>query len=311
MPALLILLAAVCFGTTGTALALGPDSASPASAGAVRIVVGGALLAMVVFARRSSRRGAPPRAAARLRVPTVVLVLVGAAAIVAYQPTFFLGTTRAGVAVGTIVALGSAPIFTGLLEWVATRRFPGTVWIVATVVASVGVALLGGALEPGSSRVDPVGIAGSLGAGASYAVYALVAKLLLMRGAHSTWSMGALFGSAAAVSLPIALTTDLSWLARPDGVATAVWLGVVTTGVAYVLFGRGLSDVRASTAATLTLVEPLTAALLGVLILGETLAATAASGIAVVAAGLLVLVVPRRGGAPRRSERVTSRADGF
>jgi DME family drug/metabolite transporter len=306
VPALLIVLAAVCFGTTGTALALGPETASPSSAGAVRIVIGGALLAVIVFARRSSRQGGPPRAADRPRVPTFVLVIIGAAAIVAYQPTFFVGTTRAGVAVGTIVALGSAPIFTGVLEWIATRRFPGAVWIVATVIASIGVALLGGVLAAGASPIDPVGIAGSLGAGVSYAVYALVAKLLLTRGAQSTWTMGALFGSAAVVSLPLALSTDLSWLAQTEGLVAAAWLGIVTTAIAYTLFGRGLRGVHAATAATLTLAEPLTAALLGVLALGETLGATAAAGIAVIAAGLLVLALPRRR-ASRPREQITSR----
>jgi DME family drug/metabolite transporter len=306
VPALLIVLAAVCFGTTGTALALGPEAASPSSAGAVRIVIGGALLAAIVFTRRSSRQGGPPRTADRPRVPTSILVIIGAAAIVAYQPTFFVGTTRAGVAVGTIVALGSAPIFTGVLEWIATRRFPGAVWVVATIVASIGVALLGGVLDAGASPIDPVGIAGSLGAGVSYAVYALVAKLLLTRGAQSTWTMGALFGSAAVVSLPLALSTDLSWLGRSEGLVAAAWLGVVTTAIAYVLFGRGLRGVRAATAATLTLAEPLTAALLGVLVLGETLGATAVAGIVVVAAGILVLVLPRRR-ASRPRERIASR----
>jgi DME family drug/metabolite transporter len=180
-------------------------------------------------------------------------------------------------------------------------------WIVATVVASVGVALLGGALDGGTTGIDPVGIAGSLGAGVSYAVYALVAKLLITRGARSTWTMGALFGAAAVMSLPLALTTDLSWLARPEGLAAAAWLGIVTTAIAYVLFGRGLEGVRAATAATLTLAEPLTAALLGVLVLGETLGATAVAGVAVIAAGLLVLVVPRRDAAARRLERISSR----
>ncbi|RWZ61518.1 EamA family transporter [Labedella populi] len=303
MPAVLVILAAVCFGTTGTALSIAPETASPASAGAVRILVGGLLLAAIVFARRSSRGGAP-RASARGRgAPTAVLVLVGAVAIVAYQPTFFLGTTNAGVAVGTIVALGSAPVFTGALEWIVTRRFPGRIWTVATLLASLGVALLGGAFDGGSGAVAGLGIAGALTAGASYAVYALVAKLLITRGADSTWTMGVLFGSAAVLSVPLALATDLSWLGAPEGLIAAAWLGVVTTAVAYVLFGRGLVGLRASTASTLTLAEPLTAALLGVFLLGETLGAAAAVGVSVVAVAILVLVVPWGGLPSRRAER--------
>jgi len=49
MPRLLVLLAAVCFGTTGTAQALGPD-AEPLTVAAVRIAIGGLLLLLVARA---------------------------------------------------------------------------------------------------------------------------------------------------------------------------------------------------------------------------------------------------------------------
>jgi DME family drug/metabolite transporter len=291
VPALLVLLAAVCFGTTGTALALGPAGVAPLSAGAVRIVVGGAILAAVVLVTRPRGPGAAtePRPGARRRVPSGVLVAVGALAVVAYQPAFFLGTTRVGVAVGTVVALGSAPVFTGALEWIVSRRFPGAVWVTATLVAGVGVALL--AAGTGEGTTDPVGILGSLGAGASYGVYALVAKTLIARGADPSWAMGALFGTAAIASVPIALSTDLRWLGVPAGLLVALWLGVVTTAVAYLLFGRGLRGLSASTASTLTLAEPVTATLLGVLVLGERLGWSATAGVAVVAVAIVILVV--------------------
>lgn len=292
MPVVLVVLAAICFGTTGTALAFAPESTSPASAGAVRILLGGLLLVAIVTARRSWRRGAPSAARRPRTLPTAALVVLGAAAIVAYQPAFFLGTTRAGVAVGTIVALGSAPVFTGALEWIVTRRAPGRVWIVATLLASGGVALLGGITGGTAAPVDPTGIVSALAAGASYAVYALVAKLLIARGAESLWVMGTLFGAAAAVSVPLAAATDTSWLATPDGALVALWLGAVTTALAYVLFGRGLTRLRASTAATLTLAEPLTAALLGVALLRESLEAAAVTGIVAIAAAIVVLILP-------------------
>ena len=48
-----------------------------------------------------------------------------------------------------------------------------------------------------------------------------------------------------------------------------LFLGVVPTAVAYVLFARGLRGLQASEAATITLAEPVTAAALGVFVLGE------------------------------------------
>src|SRR5215218_2095500 len=216
-----VLLAAVCFGTTGTAQALGPD-ATAASVGAARILIGGGALALVAvllhFAgRRRDATGtsvAPaPAVAARHPLPAWLLVALGAAGVLAYQPAFFAGTAANGVAVGTVVALGSAPVITGGLDWALHRRYPGHRWAVATAIATAGVAILAAATAPGAAAADPFGLLASLGAGASYAVYTLAAKALLDRGWTATGSMGALFGTAAVASIPVLLMTDASWLA--------------------------------------------------------------------------------------------------
>ena len=291
---LAVLLAAVCFGTTGTAQALGPD-AGALSLGAARLVVGGGALGLVALvmhfaARRRDAAGTPvastrgdatrhPLTARSRRLPTWVLIAIGAAGVLAYQPAFFAGTAANGVAVGTVVALGSAPVITGALDWALHRRYPGHRWGVATAIATAGVAIL--AASTGSARscrrrvADPLGLLASVGAGASYAVYTLAAKALLDRGWTATGSMGALFGTAGVVSLPVLAMTDASWLATGPGIAMALWLGLVATALAYVLFGIGLTGLAPATVSTLTLAEPLTAGLLGVLVLGEALSAGA------------------------------------
>jgi drug/metabolite transporter, DME family len=101
-----ILLAALCFGTTGTAQALGPEGLTPAGVGAARILVGGALLVAVALAGRAPLRRLAPGP-----------LLVAAAAVAAYQLCFFAAVADTGVAVGTIVAIGSAPVSAGALEW--------------------------------------------------------------------------------------------------------------------------------------------------------------------------------------------------
>lgn len=306
---LAVLLAAVCFGTTGTAQALGPE-ADPLSVGAARLVVGGGALALVAAlqlaaGRRRDGNGTPAAVPpGRLsRLPSWVLIAVGAVGVVAYQPAFFAGTGANGVAVGTVVALGSAPVLTGALDWVVSGRRPGGRWLVATVIATAGVATLALATDGTAAAADPAGIAASIGAGASYAIYTIAAKALIDRGWSSTGSMGALFGVAGAAALPLLLVTDASWLATGPGLAMALWLGLVTTTLAYVLFGFGLRGLAPATVSTLTLAEPLTAGLLGVLLLGEQLSAMAALGLAVLGAGLVVLALPAGAGADRASRR--------
>ena len=310
---LLVLAAAVCFGTTGTAQAIGPD-ADPLSLGAARILIGGGALAAVALAlqlagRRDDATGtsvAPTSGGIAPRVRPVLAVLVGAAGVLAYQPAFFAGTSTNGVAVGTVVALGSAPVLTGALDWAIRRRFPGRVWIVATMLAIVGVAILAAATGTGAAAVDPMGVAASVGAGGSYAVYTLAGKSLLDRGWTSSSSMGAMFGAAAVVSLPVLLLTDVAWILTPGGLAMALWLGLVTTTAAYLLFGAGLKRLTPATVSTLTLAEPLTATLLGVLVLREQLPPGAVVGLAVLASGIVILAVASSRRMPRRPAAPTA-----
>ncbi|WP_430647587.1 DMT family transporter [Agromyces sp. GXS1127] len=310
---LLVLAAAVCFGTTGTAQALGP-AVDPLSVGAARILIGGGALAAValdmhVAGRRRDATGtsvAPTSVDRAPRGPAWPAVLIGAAGVLAYQPAFFAGTAANGVAIGTVVALGSAPVLTGLLDWAVRRRFPGRTWMVATALATVGVAVLASATGTGPAAVDPLGIAASIGAGASYAVYTLAGKSLLDRGWASSASMGAMFGVAAAASLPVLLATDTAWLATAEGLAMALWLGLVTTTVAYLLFGAGLKRLAPATVSTLTLAEPLTATLLGVLVLQERLPATAVVGLAVLASGIVLLALASSRRMPRDGALATA-----
>jgi len=278
-PRLQVLLAALCFATTGTAQALGPAGTSPLGVGAARILVGGGLLVVLALATGAFR-------GARW---TPGPVLVAMAAVASYQLAFFAAVADTGVAVGTIVALGSAPTLAGLFEWILHRRRPDPRWTAATALACAGVALL--ALSGGDASVSAPGVALAVAAGASYAVYTLAAKRLLDAGHAPEGVMAAAFGLAAVVLLPVLALSSPGWLLRTDGIALALFLGVVPTAFAYVLFARGLRRLSASETATLTLAEPLTAGALGAVVLAEPMTAMSAAGAGLVLAGLLALGV--------------------
>lgn len=307
------LIAAILFGTTGTAQALGPVGASSLSVGSARIVIGGAALALVAWllslrSRRMLRNlepGHPITDMLTLHIPNLSepepqrstaasarwhvwpTVAIGAAAIIAYQPAFFLGMSINGVAIGAVVAIGSGPIFTGLFEWFLSRRFPGHAWLVPTVVAVLGIALLSGVGESGDTNF--VGILLSLGAGACYAFYALSAKKLLVDGWTPMGSVAVIFGWSALGALPILLLSGAGWLASTDGLVMGLWLGIVTITVACLFLAYGLKALSASTVATLGLAEPTTATLLGVFVLQETLNGRAIVGLILVVFGLVLI----------------------
>lgn len=302
MHVLAVLAAALLFGTTGTSQALGPDGTTPLSIGVMRMVIGGTGLALIAFtlAARHRRTAAPmPRLGIR---PVSLMVLTGFC-LALYQPLFFLGTERNGVAVGTVVALGSAPILAGLLEWALTRRVPSTTWMLATAMATVGVVLLGFGGEAGgaggSGGTDAVGLLGSVGAGASFAVIANAQRRLLDAGWDPFTVVGAMGASSAGIAALGLPFVDIAWLGTTSGLVMALWLGLATISIAYVMFTWGLSCLTAATAATLTLGEPLTASVLGIAVLGERLAPLAIGGLIVLAAGLALLAWGSRARDPR------------
>jgi DME family drug/metabolite transporter len=289
-PRVCVLIAAVCFGTTGTARALGPDEARAVAVGSGRIALGGALLvAFAVLTGRRARRQSPDGAVAAPaagRIPVAGALLAGAC-VAAYQLCFFAGVQRTGVAVGTVVAIGSGPAFAGALGWLALREAPGARWAAATTLACGGVVLL--VLGGSSAAVSPAGVLLALGAGAGYAAYTVISKQLLRAGHTPERVMAAAFGTGGLLLLPVLAATAGPWLGHPGGLALIAFLGVVPTALAYVLFARGLRELSAGETTTLTLAEPLTAAALGAVVLGERPGAVAVAGAALVLAGLLAL----------------------
>jgi len=106
------------------------------------------------------------------------------------------------------------------------------------------------------------------------------------QGHRSDEVMAAAFGLGGALLVPLLLTQPLAWLATPSGLLMALWLGLATTTLGYVLFGRGLRHLPAGPVTTLVLAEPVVATLLGVLVLGETIPLLGWVGVLLVLAGL-------------------------
>jgi DME family drug/metabolite transporter len=278
----MMLAAAVLFGTAGTAQAFGPATANPLSVGAVRQVIGGSVLLVIVLVwwlRVHGRR--LPRWSGKVGW----LVLAGAC-VMAFQATFFFGTRSNGVAVGTVIALGSSPLFAGVFEWLR-RRTPTRRWLAATGVAVAGILLLSGAIGQ-AVALQPTGVLASLVAGAGYAGYAVSAGKVVQQGVSAVPATAAIVGTSGLIGAAVLPFTDNSWLAEPRGLAVALWMGAVTVVVAYLLMGAALRQLPSSTAMTLGLAEPLTAATLGVAVLGESLTPLQLVGVLLVLGGIVI-----------------------
>lgn len=286
-----VLGAASLWGTTGTSQALAGGSLPSLWFGALRLLF--AALFFVVFAaatgglRRAAWQGLPRGAA------------VGAGLCMAgYNLAFFAGVRLTGVAVGTAIALGSGPVWAGLLQALLQRQPPSARWWAGTTLAVAGGVLLSGAVTAaGGAAVEGGGIVLCLAAGLSYAVYTLLNKRMVGRAPAATITLAA-FGLAAVLALPAA-ALQAGWpQPGPRDWLAVAYVGVVSAGVAYLLFSHALHHITPATGVTLALAEPVVAFVLAVLVLHEPASAPSLAGLALVVAGVLGVVrAELRGGA--------------
>lgn len=274
---LLIVAAATLWGTTGTAQALGSPDAGPIAVGAMRLVIAGpALLLIAGFTGNLPRKASKAWRA----------IAVAAVAMASYQPAFFSAVRETGVAMGTVVAIGSAPFLAGMLGWLVDGERPTRRWWVATATGALGVSLIG--LAGAEAGADATGIFLALLAGLSFAVY-VVASRRVVTLTHPVGGTAIVFIAAAAISIPLLWVVDLDWMGTIRGLVAALHLGVVATALAYVIFAAGLRTTPTAPAATASLSEPVTAVALGSALLGETPGLTGWIGIGCVLLALVIL----------------------
>jgi drug/metabolite transporter, DME family len=280
----LIALAAISWGTSGSVMTVLAEraAASPLLVGVARLWIAAIFL---LVATAVTARGVVVATGDRWRC------LAMGACMAAYQAAYFTAVTLAGIAVVALVAICSAPLMiAALAPWLLGERLAPRVGG-ALLLGVLGTALLV-STPAGTRDLSPRFLAGvllSFVAGLAYALYVLTAKATLQRSAPLpatalTFTIGALL-----------LTPALVWTAAPLTQLVLGWpwllyLGGVATAAAYAIYTLGLRSVPASVAGVTTLLEPLTATILGVVLFGERLGAAGVVGtlLLVTALGLLL-----------------------
>ncbi|MEZ5649475.1 MAG: EamA family transporter [Burkholderiaceae bacterium] len=283
---LLVVAAAMLWGTTGTVQSFSSGAIAPVWVGSLRMVFA-ALFFWIALAFAGRARAGEPIPDPPGGRAWFALLAAGLSMAV-YNLAFFAGVKAVGVGIGTAVAIGSGPLWAGLLQALLTRRAPGGGWWLGTFASVTGAVLL--LADGGDGRTpSPIGIVLCLTAGAAYAVYALVNKALVTT-AGPLAVTARVFSIAALVSAPAAAAhTGLPAIAAPD-LALVVYLGVFATGIAYWLFASGQRHLSGPSAVTLALAEPLTAFVLAVVLLDEALGPIALVGMTLLIAGLAIVV---------------------
>jgi DME family drug/metabolite transporter len=257
-----IVIASTLWGSTGTAAHFLPAAVSPLAIGAATMAIGGSLL-FLVSARPALQV---------LRDRSVRSWLgAGAAGVIVYPLAFYSSLDLAGVAIGTVVSLGSAPIFAALIEFLTDGSTVTRSWGACAALALAGMVLLildrpGGV--DGGEGTGPGVLLGLL-AGVSYALYTDASRRVLTAGHGSRATMGALFGLGVLGLAPVLVATGALLLQSSNTIGLISYLAIGPMFVAYLFFGAGLRTVAGSTATLITLVEPVIATMLAVAVVGE------------------------------------------
>lgn len=281
-----LILAGVFFGTTGTAQALGPKDISPLAVGSARLILGALCLYLVHVLFHAFIHPDPKKSSTTIPRNDLWLAAIGVAL---YQLTFFSAVKSTGVAIGTVTALGSAPALTGLIAYLLTREKPTSRWFIATLVTTAGIIVL--STSKGTSDFNAKGFFLALGAGASYSLFAVASRRSLALGVGISEAMFKIFALGAILSLPLLFIGNPSWLFTVRGSLMIIWLAVVPTALAYMVYAYGLVRVKASTASTLILAEPATATILASIVLSESINSSGWIGIGIVIVGLVYLSI--------------------
>lgn len=278
-----LLAAAVLWGTVGPAQLLADTDVAPVSLGACRMLLGGLVLGL--FTVRAPGLRSLWRPGVRGWMVVSVLVTAG------FQACFLESVDRTGAALATAVTFGTVPIVSGVWARLLDGERGGAAWWVGTVCAVGGVALL---LMPGEgARAEVPGVLFGIVAGCSFGTYIATTKQLARRGADTAAAAPVSVLCAGAVVSPWLLAAP-GGLGEPRALVLVGWLALGTTALGYLLFTRGVARVTAATAGTLSLAEPLVAAVLGFVLLGERLGVAASCGAALLLGGLVVVSLPAR-----------------
>ncbi|MFD3523418.1 DMT family transporter [Streptomyces sp. NPDC058653] len=275
--------AGVAWGTAGAAASLvyRVSDIGPLSLSFWRCVGGLVLLLGALALRR--RRAAPgplPETATEPRRRRLTRILVTGTGLAVFQSAYFAAVEETGLAVGTVVTLGAGPVLIALGARLTMGERLGGSGLIAVLGALAGLTVL--VLGGDGATVRPLGIAYAVLAAAGYAAITLLTRALGRDGgrADSLATTAWAFAVAALCVVPLAAGEGL--LPHTTEPAQVLWLllyvAAVPTALAYALYFAGAAVVRAATVSVIMLLEPVSAAVIAVALLGERLTAATVVG---------------------------------
>ncbi|WP_369215266.1 DMT family transporter [Streptomyces flavofungini] len=295
-----LIVAGVAWGTAGAAAALvfRAGDLGPVGLSFWRCAGGFVLLLATRAVRPGRRRPRGSGAAPEARSRKVRRIVVTGVALAVFQTAYFAAVRSTGLAVGTVVTMGSGPVLIAVGARLTMGERLGRGGVVAVLGALAGLAVL--VLGGGGATVRPLGVVWGLVSAAAYAAMTLVTRWWGRDGgADSAGTTVWAFAVVALCLLPGALAEGLvPHTTAPARVAVyLLYIAAVPTAVAYALYFAGAAVVRSATVSVIMLLEPVSAAVIAVALLGEALTAATVAGTVLMLAAVTGLAVAEARGA--------------
>lgn len=248
---LFVLLGYFIFSTNGMWLILAPAGATPYTIAAFRMLIGSVLLILWLIAFRKK----------------VVFSLFNWKSLFAhglstflFQISFYNSVLYAGLTAGTVISVGSTPIIAGILQWLIFSKKPGKIWYPATLLGVLGVVLLNLDVFNGANLESlflPL-------------LAALFSAMCVFWGPSAVKGQDPIVAGTAACTvvallmLPFLFIYPIAWALSAKGLFCVGMLGLVNTAIGYLVIFKAFQTTTPAVAASVTLIEPVGAALIGI-----------------------------------------------
>jgi len=197
---------------------------------------------------------------------------------------YFLSIEHGSVAVAATL-MYCAPVFVYLASFALKLERPTAAKWLAIALVMVGVVLLTKLYAIGAGDLSLMGVATGLLAGLSYALFIFGFKYAAPHGSPSAVLSIAFTVLAVVLIVPADLSQTISVVSAPE-LPLFVALGILGAGLSFLLYVVGIKHAAPALASMVAMVEPVTATLFGVAVLGENL-----EMIQMVGMGIILLTV--------------------
>ena len=227
---LFLLVSCLLFSVTGTLQQLAPEGHTPVVITEVRMLLG----SLTILAWCLLNHRLPSNWSAVPWKP----MLIAVASVLLYQLLFFYSVAEVGVAVGSVVAIATTPLWAAVVAFLLFKKTPSKFWVAATALAIVGVLLINFG-EGFQSQSADWRLLLPITAGLCYGVE-IIAVGQVVKKINPETTMLLEMGIVAVLLLPVTILFPTSWIFTTRGILVSLGLGVVTAGIAYPCFTYGI-----------------------------------------------------------------------